>query len=144
MTDYLYDWDTDQLIGPATADQIAASDNSIRGGGDGRILIDPAGNQCAFGLGVEPGADIRAVFTQPDSVASEPDLTLPAPRVLPAWFTPILSSDIDPSRVHPTVARPPTPAVPRRAVTARRRIGDHHQQGGTSHGQPPHRPAVAA
>jgi hypothetical protein len=145
MTDYLYDWGSDQLIGPATALQIAASDTSIRDGGDGKILINQAGNLCAFGLGVEPGADTRAVFTQPDSASSEPDLTLPAPRTLPGWFTPILSGDVDPSRVHPTVAVPPAPALPGRTVTAQRRIGDHHhRQEGTSHGQPPHRPAVAA
>jgi hypothetical protein len=99
MVDYLHHYWTDERIGPATAFQIAASDMCIAMAGDGKILIDPQGHLCAFGLNVLPGADIRAVFTQPDTALDEREPR--RPRVLPAWFTPILERDIDPRRIAP-------------------------------------------
>ena len=67
MAHHLYDYWTDELIGPATADQVTLSDATLRWGGDGMIHIDAAGRVCAFGYHVIPGPDIRCVFTQPDA-----------------------------------------------------------------------------
>ena len=68
----LHDYWTDELIGPATADQIALSDATLRWGGDGMIHIDGLGRVCAFGNHVVPGPEYRCVFTQPDA-AEGPD-----------------------------------------------------------------------
>jgi hypothetical protein len=66
MAHSLYDYRTDERIGPATADQVALSDACIRRGGDGMIRVDGAGRVCAFAYWAEPGSDIRTVFTQAD------------------------------------------------------------------------------
>ena len=71
MDHYLYNYWTDELIGSATADQVALSDACIRRGGDGMIRIDAAGRVCAFAEYVDPGPDIRSVFTQPDLHAGD-------------------------------------------------------------------------
>ena len=72
MAQLLYDYWTDELIGPATVDQIALSDASLRWGGDGLIHVDASGRVCAFGDRVVPGPAYRCVFTQPDA-AEGPD-----------------------------------------------------------------------
>jgi len=64
-THFLYDYNTDAFIGPATADQISFSEATLTWGGDGMIHIDAKGRICAFGYHVTPGPDIRQVFTQP-------------------------------------------------------------------------------
>ena len=68
---HLHDYWTDEVIGPATADQIALSDAALGWGGDGMIHIDAAGRVCAFGAHVVPGPEYRCVFTQPVAAATD-------------------------------------------------------------------------
>ncbi len=61
----LYDADTAERIGPATAAQVEASDLAAqRDGGAGVILIDADGDVCPVGSWDAQQPGVRRVYTQ--------------------------------------------------------------------------------